>query len=194
MSAEPRGRNLHGLGVGGWVVRSDGAVLLVRMSYGPADGRLMIPGGHADEGEFIEDTAVREVFEETGIAAVPRGILMVRQRMMDGERNLYLVFWMTHFCIAQATIPQFTWPNCDHSTRVCVPLQQIEWIELKRAVEQQLNIVDEQQVTVSVFIGQLPQDAGRLKRPLFLRNRGQPTSQHRTDIQRHGAATLSQLT
>ncbi len=95
MSAEPRGRNLHGLGVGGWVVRSDGAVLLVRMSYGPADGRLMIPGGHADEGEFIEDTAVREVFEETGIAAVPRGILMVRQRMMDGERNLYLVFWMT---------------------------------------------------------------------------------------------------
>ncbi|MBI2301173.1 MAG: NUDIX domain-containing protein [Armatimonadetes bacterium] len=88
--------NLHTLGVGGWVVRSDGAVLLVRMTYGPANGRLMMPGGHADPDELLGQTAVREVREETGVTAEPRGILMVRQRLEgDGRRNLYIVFLMT---------------------------------------------------------------------------------------------------
>ena len=87
--------NAHTLGVGGWVVNEAGAVLLVRMTYGPAQGRLMIPGGHADDGELLPQTAVREVREETGIEAEPRGLLMVRQRLLDADRNLYLVFWMT---------------------------------------------------------------------------------------------------
>lgn len=88
--------NLHSLGVGGWVVRSDGAVLLVRMTYGPANGRLMMPGGHADPDELLGDTAAREVREETGVTAEPRGILLVRQRLEgEGRRNLYVVFLMT---------------------------------------------------------------------------------------------------
>lgn len=88
-------RTVHTLGVGGWVVRGDGRVLLVRMTYGPAQGRLMIPGGHCDPGEFLDDTAVREVLEETGIAALPRGVLLVRQRQDMDPPNLYLVLLMT---------------------------------------------------------------------------------------------------
>lgn len=96
MSGDPAGHNLHSIGVGGWVVRSDGKVLLVRMTYGPADGKLMIPGGHSDPDELLGATAAREVKEETGIDAVPRGILLIRQRLeAPGRRNLYLVLLMT---------------------------------------------------------------------------------------------------
>ena len=95
MSGDPAERNLHSIGVGGWVVRSDGQVLLVRMTYGPANGKLMIPGGHSDPDELLGTTAAREVKEETGIDAVPRGILMVRQRLeAPGRRNLYFVLLM----------------------------------------------------------------------------------------------------
>ncbi|MBI5832965.1 MAG: NUDIX hydrolase [Armatimonadetes bacterium] len=84
----------HSVGVGGWVVRADGCVLLVRMTYGPAKGRLMIPGGHLDPGELLHETATREVREETGVEAEPLGILMVRQRREEPLPNLYFVFAM----------------------------------------------------------------------------------------------------
>ena len=84
----------HSVGVGGWVVRTDGCVLLVRMTYGPANGRLMIPGGHLDPGELLHETAVREVREETGVDAEPRGLLLVRQRLEQPLPNLYFVFLM----------------------------------------------------------------------------------------------------
>ncbi|MCC7492083.1 MAG: NUDIX hydrolase [Fimbriimonadaceae bacterium] len=88
--------NSHTIGVGGWVVRpADGAVLLVRMAYGPANGRLMMPGGHADDGELLEQTAVREVAEETGVTAHVDRLLLVRQRLLESQPNLYFVFLMT---------------------------------------------------------------------------------------------------
>ena len=92
----PDQANLHSVGCGGWVVRADGAVLLVRMIYGPANGKLMLPGGHADADEQLQDTAVREVLEETGVHCRVGGLVMVRQRLPEGgTRNLYFVFAMT---------------------------------------------------------------------------------------------------
>lgn len=93
--AAPPDFNTHSVGVGGWVVRNDGAVLLVRMTYGPAEGKLMIPGGHAEPNEPLDETAVREVKEETGVQTIPRGILLIRQRLQIRERNLYFVFHLT---------------------------------------------------------------------------------------------------
>jgi len=93
MAAERR-YNAHTIGAGGWVVRQDGAVLLVRMGYGLAKDRLMMPGGRAADGEPLEATAIREVREETGLDVTARGLLMVRQRVLPDERNLYFVFWM----------------------------------------------------------------------------------------------------
>jgi 8-oxo-dGTP pyrophosphatase MutT (NUDIX family) len=92
----PELANLHSVGCGGWVIRVDGAVLLVRMTYGASLGKLMIPGGHADADEHLPTTAAREVREETGLTCRVDGLVMVRQRLPEeGPRNLYFVFAMT---------------------------------------------------------------------------------------------------
>lgn len=78
--------------VGALVVNGD-SLLVVRMTYGPSKGRYMLPGGLVDPGETLDVTAVREVREETGIAARPLGIVGVRSRT-DGRDNDNYVLWL----------------------------------------------------------------------------------------------------
>lgn len=78
--------------VGGLVVRNE-AVLLVRMTYGPSKGRLMLPGGVMDPGETLDMAIVREVREETGVTADPVGIIGLRSRH-DGHNTDTYVLWL----------------------------------------------------------------------------------------------------
>ncbi len=52
------------------VVRDD-HVLLVRRANPPDAGRWGFPGGKIDQGETIEDAAIRELLEEAGVRAEP---------------------------------------------------------------------------------------------------------------------------
>lgn len=51
-----------------------GRVLLVRRANPPDVGRWGFPGGKIDSGETIENAAVRELFEETGVRASARQV------------------------------------------------------------------------------------------------------------------------
>lgn len=51
------------------VVIRDGSVLLVRRANPPDAGLWGFPGGKIDYGETIEQAAVRELLEETGVVA-----------------------------------------------------------------------------------------------------------------------------
>jgi len=57
------------------VVRRGERVLLAQRAMGPGLGRWGFPGGMQELGETIEACAVRELQEETGIAAEPRAVL-----------------------------------------------------------------------------------------------------------------------
>lgn len=57
------------------VVERDGAVLLVRLNYGPRDGRWALPGGLVEQEETAEQAAVRETREETGFEVALDGLL-----------------------------------------------------------------------------------------------------------------------
>ena len=51
------------------IVERDGRFLLVRRRNPPAADLFAFPGGRAEPGETPEETAVRELFEETGLIA-----------------------------------------------------------------------------------------------------------------------------
>ncbi len=61
------------LGVRAAVRDASGAFLLVRHTYVPG---WMFPGGGVDRSETLEDAAVREVWEETGVRAIGRPSLV----------------------------------------------------------------------------------------------------------------------
>jgi len=74
-----KGDNARGplVGVGCLVLDSLGRVLLVKRAYPPGAGKWSIPGGHVELGEDIVEAAVRELEEETGIKAIPQGVINV---------------------------------------------------------------------------------------------------------------------
>jgi 8-oxo-dGTP pyrophosphatase MutT (NUDIX family) len=68
----------HQVGVAGFVLREDTKeVLVIRDRF--RFQRWKFPGGVSDRGEDIADTAVREVFEETGVKTAFQSVLALRQ-------------------------------------------------------------------------------------------------------------------
>ena len=57
------------------VVERDGQVLLVRLNYGPRDGRWALPGGLVENDETPDVAAIRETEEETGLRVAIDGLL-----------------------------------------------------------------------------------------------------------------------
>ena len=51
----------------GLVVNDRNEILLIQRGYGRSKGKWSLPGGHADKGESLRETARRETLEETGI-------------------------------------------------------------------------------------------------------------------------------
>ncbi len=49
------------------IIGREGRVLLVRRANQPGYGLWSVPGGYVDRGEVVEEAAVREVREETGL-------------------------------------------------------------------------------------------------------------------------------
>jgi 8-oxo-dGTP diphosphatase len=57
------------------VVRRGDQVLLAQRSRGTYSGKWGFPGGHLERGESVIDGGMRELMEETGVAAEPRRVL-----------------------------------------------------------------------------------------------------------------------
>src|SRR5580698_6780400 len=66
------------LAVSAAIVR-DGRVLIVRRARPPAQGLYTLPGGGVELGETLEQAAIREVREETGLDIAPIALAGYRQ-------------------------------------------------------------------------------------------------------------------
>ena len=82
------------VGVRGGVIR-DGKILLVRERE---DGCWCMPGGWADIGERPSHVAAREVFEESGIIAVPRKLVGVYDANRREPLSLYHAYKLVFLC------------------------------------------------------------------------------------------------
>lgn len=84
------------IGVGG-IVLNDNKVLLVRPTYGQFKGKWIIPGGHVNPGENIDDAVLREVKEETRIDAAVKNIISLRSIILpEGNSEIYIVFLLDY--------------------------------------------------------------------------------------------------
>ncbi|MCH5323574.1 MAG: NUDIX hydrolase [Eubacterium sp.] len=60
------------------IVEIDGKILLVRHTYGNAEGRILLPGGYVSEGELPTKAAEREIYEETQVKAKVRSVFSIQ--------------------------------------------------------------------------------------------------------------------
>ncbi|MFP4343600.1 MAG: NUDIX domain-containing protein [Anaerolineales bacterium] len=81
------------VGAAGLVV-DEGRVLLVRHAYGAGQGRWGVPGGFAHHDERLDEAAVREVFEETGIHAEVLSLVGVRTCYVPEGGAVFVFFRM----------------------------------------------------------------------------------------------------
>jgi len=57
------------------LIKHDGGLLLQRRAIDPGKGKWTFPSGYVDRGERVEDAAIRETFEETGLEVHLTGLI-----------------------------------------------------------------------------------------------------------------------
>lgn len=75
------------------VVQREGAVLLVKLSYGPREGRWALPGGLVERDETPVEAAIRETEEETGFVVASDGLLTT---FMRPSAPIVIVIYRAH--------------------------------------------------------------------------------------------------
>lgn len=83
MSEKKRGKVW--LGVAGLVVSKQGEWLVVKKRYSGLNGKWSLPAGFVKADETIDEAAIREVKEETGIDAMVHGMIGFRSGVINGE-------------------------------------------------------------------------------------------------------------
>lgn len=81
------------VGVGVFVIK-DGAFLMGQRLNAHGAGTWSLPGGHLEYGESFEQTAAREVYEESGLKVKNIRFGAVTNDYFDKEQKHYVTVWM----------------------------------------------------------------------------------------------------
>jgi 8-oxo-dGTP diphosphatase len=113
------------------VVRRGDRLLLAQRSRGTYLGRWGFPGGHVERGETIIEAGMRELVEETGVHAAPRGVLThldVIGRGTDGAVTFHYVLlavladWISGEGVAADDAAAVCWLTLEEMKAGTVPL------------------------------------------------------------------------
>jgi 8-oxo-dGTP diphosphatase len=78
----------------GVIVQKDGQVLLLRRKQAHGAGTWSTPGGHLEYGESLEQCAIREVREETGVNIVEVEFRAITNDLSAASQKHYITVWM----------------------------------------------------------------------------------------------------
>lgn len=81
------------IGIGVFIFK-DGKFLMGKRRNAHGDGTWSIPGGHLEFGESFEDTAIREVMEETGLKIKNVRFGAVTNDVFVSEDKHYVTIWV----------------------------------------------------------------------------------------------------
>lgn len=71
-----------------------GKVLMIKRGDPPHNGKWALPGGHLEFGEKLEEAAIREVKEETGmVSRILRFIAYHNEIISEGKRRFHIVLF-----------------------------------------------------------------------------------------------------
>lgn len=113
------------------VVRRGNQVLLAQRSRGSYLGKWGFPGGHVERGETIIEAGMRELAEETGVKADPRGVfthLDVIGRESSGAVPFHYVLlavladWISGEGVAADDAAALRWMTLDEMAAGALPL------------------------------------------------------------------------
>nr|XP_033794566.1 nucleoside diphosphate-linked moiety X motif 6 [Geotrypetes seraphini] len=100
----------HQVGVAGAVLDVDTGKVLVVQDRNKATNAWKFPGGLSEPGEDIGNTAIREVFEETGIRSEFKSLLSIRQQHKHpgafGKSDMYLICRLKPLTFSISFCPQ----------------------------------------------------------------------------------------
>jgi 8-oxo-dGTP diphosphatase len=80
----------------GIVIRGDEA-LVVKKAYSGLQGKWSFPAGFVQAGETLDEAAVREVREETGVTATVRQVAAIRSGVIRGEISDNMVVFLMDY-------------------------------------------------------------------------------------------------
>lgn len=82
------------VGVGVFVIK-DSKFLMAKRMGAHGEGTWSVPGGHLEFGETFEETAEREVEEETGLKIANVAFAAVTNDVFSEENKHYVTIWVT---------------------------------------------------------------------------------------------------
>ena len=115
------------------IVERDGAVLLVRLNYGPRDGMWALPGGLVENDETTTEAAIRETAEETGFAVELDGLLATWMRR---GFPILVVIYRAHIVSGSLRVAPDEASEARFFPRESVPpLEELAWPSTAHAID-----------------------------------------------------------
>jgi ADP-ribose pyrophosphatase YjhB (NUDIX family) len=139
------------IGVGA-IVWKDDRILLIRRGHAPKKGHWSLPGGHQELGETVEQAAIREVREETGVSIRVLDLLAVVD-LIDGEEN----FLRHHYTVIDL---QAEWLSGD--ILAGDDAEAVVWADPQDVAEFQLSAAMQRVIALAVAKRKEPCDSGAL--------------------------------